>query len=72
MVNLHVFGAGSPEAERMLLFRDRLRSHAEERDEYARTKRDLATRTWETVQDYADAKSEVVEAIIARARDDRR
>ena len=69
VVNLHVFGAGSPEAERMLLFRDRLRGHPEERDEYARTKRDLATRTWETVQDYADAKSEVVEAIIARARD---
>lgn len=69
VVNLHVFAAGSLEAERMLLFRDRLRSHPEERDGYARTKRDLAARTWETVQDYADAKSGFVEEIIARARD---
>lgn len=67
-VNLHVLAAGSPEAERMLLFRDRLRGHPAERDEYARTKRQLAAREWALVQDYADAKSEVVEAIIARAR----
>ncbi|MGN6574959.1 MAG: GrpB family protein [Nocardioides sp.] len=67
-VNLHVFGAGSTEADRMLMFRDRLRSHPEERDHYARTKSELAARTWAVVQDYADAKSEVVESIIARAR----
>lgn len=67
-VNLHVLGAGSPEAERMLLFRDRLRGHTAERDEYARAKRELAAREWALVQDYADAKSAVVEAIIARAR----
>src|ERR671933_438013 len=35
---------------------------------YAQTKRDLAARHWTYVQNYADAKSEVVEAIIARAR----
>ena len=62
-VNLHVFGTGSPEADRMVLFRDRLRSHPEERDLYLRTKRELAGRTWTIVQDYADAKSEVVEGI---------
>ncbi len=67
-VNLHVFGVGSPEAERLLLFRDRLRSHPDELDLYARTKRELATRVWAVVQDYADAKAEVVEGIIARAR----
>jgi GrpB-like predicted nucleotidyltransferase (UPF0157 family) len=67
-VNLHVFGHGSPEAERMLLFRDRLRARPEERERYERTKRELAARTWAVVQDYADAKSEVVEDIIARAR----
>lgn len=71
-VNLHVFGRGCPEVERMLLFRDRLRRHPEERQRYARTKRELAARTWAYVQDYADAKSEVVEAIITRAVEERR
>ena len=68
-VNLHVFAPESPEAERMLLFRDRLRSHPEERDFYLRTKRELAVKIWQRVQDYADQKSEVVEQIIARARE---
>lgn len=68
-VNLHVFAVGCPEAERLLLFRDRLRSHPEERDRYARAKRELATREWVVVQDYADAKTDVVEGIIARARE---
>ena len=49
-------------------FRDRLRDVPEERAAYERTKRELATRTWDRVQDYADAKTEVVEAIIDRAR----
>jgi GrpB-like predicted nucleotidyltransferase (UPF0157 family) len=70
-VNLHVFRAGSEEAERMLLFRDRLRTHPVERDQYERTKRELAARHWTHVQDYARAKSAVVEEIIARARRDR-
>jgi GrpB-like predicted nucleotidyltransferase (UPF0157 family) len=67
-VNLHVFAVGSPEAERMLLFRDRLRTHPDELERYAAAKRELAARQWAVVQDYADAKTEVVEAIIARAR----
>jgi GrpB-like predicted nucleotidyltransferase (UPF0157 family) len=66
-VNLHVFSSGSEEIERMLAFRDRLRSSESERLLYERAKRDLAQRKWEYVQDYADAKSEVVEGIIARA-----
>src|SRR5207244_4269247 len=37
-------------------------------ERYARTKHELAQRTWKYVQNYADAKSEVVEEIIARAR----
>jgi GrpB-like predicted nucleotidyltransferase (UPF0157 family) len=67
-VNLHVFAEGSEEAERMLLFRDRLRSDDEDRKLYAATKQRLAARGWDRVQDYADAKSDVVEAIIARTR----
>ena len=52
----------------MLAFRDRLRTHDDERDAATRrTKRELAARDWTYVQDYADAKGEVVEGIIARA-----
>jgi GrpB-like predicted nucleotidyltransferase (UPF0157 family) len=66
--NVHVFSTGCVEIERMLLFRDRLRANDAERDLYERTKRELAQREWRFVQDYADAKGEVVEAIIERAR----
>jgi GrpB-like predicted nucleotidyltransferase (UPF0157 family) len=71
-VQVHVFTAGSPEVERMLLFRDRLRALPEERELYERTKRELAARRWDYVQDYADAKSSVVEEIISRARGDQK
>ena len=70
-VNLHVFSDGCPEIERMLAFRDRLRTHDDERRRYEEVKRDLAARHWTYVQHYADAKGEVVEAIIARALADR-
>ncbi len=50
------------------VFRDRLRGHPEDRAHYQRVKRELAERDWTYVQEYADAKTEVVEAIIARAR----
>jgi GrpB-like predicted nucleotidyltransferase (UPF0157 family) len=68
VVQVHAFAEGSEEAERMLLLRDRLRCDDGDRALYEQTKRRLAERNWERVQDYADAKSEVVEAIIARAR----
>ncbi len=66
-VNLHVYTAGSGEIERNLLFRDRLRVDREDRDLYARTKRELAARTWKYVQNYADAKSDIIEEILLRA-----
>jgi len=66
-INLHTFSDGSSEIERMVAFRDRLRSDDDERDRYLRTKRELAARHWVYVQDYADAKGEVIEAIIGRA-----
>jgi GrpB-like predicted nucleotidyltransferase (UPF0157 family) len=65
-INLHVFSDGCPEIARMLAFRDRLRTHDDERDRYEEAKRDLAARDWEYVQWYADAKGEVVEGIIER------
>ena len=66
-VNLHVFSPGSSEVERMVGFRDWLRTHDGDRDLYLRTKRELAAQEWQYVQNYADAKSTVVEEIIARA-----
>lgn len=69
--NLHVFSVGSVEIERLLLLRDRLRNVPEERQCYAQAKQRLASRTWKYLQDYADAKSEVIEAIIARAQKNR-
>ena len=67
-VNLHVFSPGCPEIDRMLTFRDWLRSHPEDRQLYERTKRELARKDWKYTQNYADAKTAVVEEIIARAR----
>jgi GrpB-like predicted nucleotidyltransferase (UPF0157 family) len=66
-VHLHVFSRDCPETDRMVGFRDHLRRHGADRDLYARTKRDLAARDWKYMQQYADAKTEVVGAIIARA-----
>jgi len=65
-INLHVFSSGCPEVNRILSFRDRLRSNAADRDLYERTKRDLAQKEWVDVQDYAAAKTTVVEEILAR------
>jgi GrpB-like predicted nucleotidyltransferase (UPF0157 family) len=66
-INLHVFSSGCPEIDRMLRFRDWLRSNAVDRDLYARTKLALALKKWESVQNYADAKTAVVQEILARA-----
>ncbi len=66
-VNLHVFSDGASEIERMVRFRDWLRSSDTDRELYARTKRELAQRTWRHVQHYADAKSAVVQEIMSRA-----
>ena len=66
-VNLHVFAADSGEIVRMLAFRDRLRTHEDERRRYLAAKRELAAQHWTYVQEYADAKGEVVEGIIERA-----
>jgi GrpB-like predicted nucleotidyltransferase (UPF0157 family) len=67
-INLHVFSAGCSEIDQMLLFRDWLRTHPEDRDLYAATKRELAQRDWKFVQHYADAKTDVVREILNRAR----
>jgi GrpB-like predicted nucleotidyltransferase (UPF0157 family) len=66
-INLHVFSAGCPEINRILLFRDWLRTNPADRDLYARTKVGLAQQEWKYVQNYADAKTSVIEEIMRRA-----
>jgi GrpB-like predicted nucleotidyltransferase (UPF0157 family) len=67
-INLHVFSSGCSEIDRMLLFRDWLGNNADDRELYARTKLSLAQQEWESVQNYADAKTRVIEEILERAR----
>ena len=66
-MNLHVFPHLCEEVRRMLVFRDWLRSNPADRDRYEQVKRRLAAQDWEVVQDYADAKSDVVAEIMERA-----
>ena len=67
-VNLHTFSAGCEEVDRMLLFRDWLRKEPADRDLYATAKRELAAQDWTYVQQYADAKSAIVQEILGRAQ----
>jgi GrpB-like predicted nucleotidyltransferase (UPF0157 family) len=66
-INLHVFSTGAAEIDRMLSLRDRLRSNLADRERYASAKRNLARRQWRHVQHYADAKTAVIEEIVAQA-----
>jgi len=73
-INVHVLSPerGAEEIARMLALRDWLRSHPADRDRYAGVKRELARRRWRYVQDYANAKTEVVEEILAQVAQARR
>jgi GrpB-like predicted nucleotidyltransferase (UPF0157 family) len=68
-VNLHVFSPrhAAQEIRRKLAFRDWLRTHEDDRNHYAATKRELSTREWRYVQDYADAKTTVITEILTKA-----
>ena len=66
-VNLHVFSVSCPEVGRMLAFRDWLRANDTDRDLYADCKRTLAQQQWRYTQNYADAKTAVIQEILLRA-----
>jgi GrpB-like predicted nucleotidyltransferase (UPF0157 family) len=66
-VHVHVYSEGSVEIGRYLVLRDHLRENEGDRELYARTKRELASRDWPSMDHYADAKTGVVEGILARA-----
>lgn len=71
-VHVHLYERDDPAINAYLLLRDRLRTHPDERDLYERTKRALLARRWDDTNAYADAKTEVITAIKARARAARR
>ncbi len=64
---LHVFSRDCEEIDRMIRFRDRLRKDTADRLAYESTKIQLASRAWRHIQNYADAKSTVIEGILQRA-----
>jgi GrpB-like predicted nucleotidyltransferase (UPF0157 family) len=66
-VHIHVYSVGCPEIDRIILFRNQLRLNPNDRNRYEQAKRKLAKQSWESMDDYAKEKSEVVEAIIAAA-----
>lgn len=66
-VHIHVCKTGSDWERRHLLFRDWLRTNKQDHDAYAQLKEKLAKSKWETMNHYADAKSDLIQEIIQRA-----
>ncbi len=67
-VHVHVLEPGDPAIDDYVLLRDHLRRDEADRSLYERTKRELTARDWADMNAYADAKTEVIEAIKRRAR----
>ncbi|WP_339272627.1 GrpB family protein [Paenibacillus sp. FSL K6-1330] len=65
--HIHVRQAGSWSEQFNLLFRDYLRTHEDDRDQYSRTKYELANRYRDQREQYVDAKTEIVWDIIKKA-----
>ena len=70
-VQVHLWADEDPEVARYLTFRDRLCESPEDRAAYEQLKRDLASREWSDVNEYADAKSDLISAILAAADTER-
>jgi GrpB-like predicted nucleotidyltransferase (UPF0157 family) len=68
-VHVHVWQDSDREISRHLRFRDRLRTSVEDRLAYEQLKRELAQREWDDMNQYADAKSQLIEQILSRAAD---
>jgi GrpB-like predicted nucleotidyltransferase (UPF0157 family) len=66
--HVHVFERDHTAVGEYLLLRDHLRSDADDRLLYETTKRRLLDRRWGDMNDYADAKTDVILAIKAGAR----
>jgi len=66
--HLHVYAPGRAEERDYLDLRDWLRVSSDDRTLYATVKHRLAQQHWEDMNDYADAKTDVVLDILTRAR----
>lgn len=66
-VNLHVFSEGCPELERCRFFRDWLRVAHADRVLYSQFKQALALLEWDHVDEYADAKRDIIDEIMSHA-----
>ena len=67
-IHVHVYERGAPAIDEYLLLRDHLRSDVDDRALYEDTKRALISKRWDDMNDYADAKTDVILAIKERAR----
>jgi GrpB-like predicted nucleotidyltransferase (UPF0157 family) len=67
-VHVHIYERGALAVDEYLLLRDRLRSDADDRALYESTKRALLNSSWDDMNDYAEAKTDVILAIKVRAR----
>jgi GrpB-like predicted nucleotidyltransferase (UPF0157 family) len=67
-VHVHIYERGDAAVHDYLLFRDHLRTNADDRTLYESVKRDLLSQQWNDMNDYADAKTNVILAIKSRAR----
>jgi GrpB-like predicted nucleotidyltransferase (UPF0157 family) len=65
--HIHVAESGSYHERRHLAFRDWLRTHPEDAAEYERVKRNLARREWDTMDEYANAKTAFIVTVTAKA-----
>jgi GrpB-like predicted nucleotidyltransferase (UPF0157 family) len=66
---IHAFAGGSPEIDRHLAFRDYLREHPDEAQQYGNLKLELARHFMTDIDGYTDSKTEFIREIERRARD---
>jgi GrpB-like predicted nucleotidyltransferase (UPF0157 family) len=67
-VHVHMFAPDAPNVLEYRLLREWLKQSPDDRTLYAETKRALARHDWDDMNDYAMAKTDVIHAILERAR----
>ena len=67
-IHVHIYERGDAAIDEYLLLRDHLRSDAADRALYESTKRALMSQQWDDMYAYANAKTDVILDIKARAR----
>jgi GrpB-like predicted nucleotidyltransferase (UPF0157 family) len=68
--NVHVFEEGSPEIEKHLIFRDWMRSHEKNREEYAQLKQRLAEQFPDDIMGYSVGKNMFIKDILRETGDE--